>query len=227
MKKLILIMVLPLLFSACNKHDLPLSWEDGKEHIFGEMEDSYGNNYATVQLDSLVWMRSNMRALNQTDSESCDNQISNTECELSGTLYSQDEANSVCIFPWRLPSKSDFELLTNYAGKKKKAKCEQEGNCDVVAGDVLKNKETWGRFSGDNLIRLNMDPEGYQDINLERFQDGEYAYFWSSSDLSKSRFSSTQASAYSFYVTKTEGVFLKENFKSVKMSVRCVKSIEE
>ena len=41
---------------------------DGKEETFGEMEDSYGNNYATVQLDSLVWIRSNMRDLNQKDS---------------------------------------------------------------------------------------------------------------------------------------------------------------
>ncbi len=220
-------MVSPMLFSACNEHDLPLTWEDGKEHIFGEMRDSHGNNYATVQLDSLVWMRSNMRDLNQTDSESCINQISNTECDPSGTLYSQDEANSVCLDPWRLPSKSDFEALINYAGKKHKARCEEEISCGVVAGDIVKNKETWGRFSGDNLIRLNIDPEGYQDISLERLQDGENAYFWSSTDLRESMFSSTQTSAYSFYVTKSEGVFLEENFKSVKMSVRCVKSIGE
>ena len=38
------------------------------QQFFGEMEDSHGNNYVTVQLDSLVWMRSNMRDLNQKDS---------------------------------------------------------------------------------------------------------------------------------------------------------------
>ena len=38
------------------------------QQFFGEMEDSHGNNYAIVQLASLAWMSSNMRALNQTDS---------------------------------------------------------------------------------------------------------------------------------------------------------------
>ena len=33
MKKLILITVLPMLFSACNEHDLPLTWEDVKYQI--------------------------------------------------------------------------------------------------------------------------------------------------------------------------------------------------
>ena len=150
----------------------------------GSMTDPRdGKTYKTVKIGDQVWMAENL-ALEITEingnpgsTNVCFSLASNgkkVNCKKYGQFYSALAASVACPDGWRLPSAAEFKKLLDYTGN----------SID------LKSKKRWNTYqqpsgNGKDKYGFNALPSGgcivAQDGECAYLDEGNYAYFWTSS----------------------------------------------
>ena len=82
--------------------------QDAESYLGKWIDPRNSQKYRTRRIGSLVWLLDNM---NYPYSGSFCYNDDNENCKKYGRLYSWSDAQSVCVAPWRLPSKSDWNDL--------------------------------------------------------------------------------------------------------------------
>jgi len=193
---------------------------------------------------SEVWMAENLNY--ETDNSWCGGGSGTTEgnCETYGRLYTWAAAmdsvgewstsgkgcgygktcsvasegsatlvRGVCPKGWHLPSQSEWEaLIVAVDGSI------TEYTSSNTAGSKLKSVTGWyDDGNGEDTFGFSALPAGYRDINGDCYYEGNYAYFWSSTEY---------LSYYAYYMRLYYGIgyaSLYNYYKNYGYSVRCVK----
>ena len=163
------------------------------------MSDIEGNKYKTIRIGKQVWMAENLRvtrdgAGNPLRSYCFDDK--ETNCGKFGRLYTWDVSFKAVPAGWHLPSDSEWRELVDYLG----------------GGQVAGKKLLAGGSSGFEALLA-----GGADYRGNYLYFGEYALFWSSTEVDEER-------AYHQDVgTKgTSNHFAAK--KDARVSVRCIKN---
>ncbi len=187
-----------------------------------------GKEYRTIQIGSQVWMAENMNY--ETIGSYCyGNDASN--CTKYGRLYlwsaAMDSAGTfsangkgcsfgstcsatlpvqgVCPTGWHLPSESEFRFLFDVVGG------------ELVAGNVLKSRSGWlENRNGTNAFGFSALPAGYGGNSGYFYNEGNFAYFWSSTE-------EDSYGAYRMSLCNYDYAKLSDDLKLSASSVRCVK----
>jgi uncharacterized protein (TIGR02145 family) len=164
--------------------------------------------YKSVKIGSQTWFAEN---LNYDIAGSACYGDDPANCTKYGRMYNWEAANRACPAGWRLPTKADWETLSNYV----------EGNsgCSYCAGKKLKAKSGWKENgNGTDGYGFSALPGG-QGQSKGRFNSvGNFGGWWSASQ-----------GKYNFdaYLWELQGVLGRADFdehdKSYFYSVRCIK----
>lgn len=208
---------------------------DADKNTLKDLRD--GQVYKTTTIDipsknySEVWMAENLNY--ETDNSWCygDNPAN---CAKYGRLYTwaaavgraEDECGidhacnlgegdirGACPKGWHLPSQSEWEaLIVAVDGSI------TEYTSSNTAGTKLKSVTGWyDDGNGEDTFGFLALPAGYRDINGDCYYEGNYAYFWSSTEY---------LSYYAYYMRLYYGIgyaSLYNYYKNYGLSVRCVK----
>jgi uncharacterized protein (TIGR02145 family) len=179
-----------------------IDWRDGKE-------------YKTTKIGEQLWMSENL-AYNDPKNQSDCYRDSTRHCAKYGRLYIWEVANKVCLKGWRLPTKSEFESLLNYAGGEDMKKALKILTADSILGfNVLLGGYYY--YSTPKLF----DTTGYLR------QDG-VASFWTSTEEYYSGMEAMSPDEkpmadIALFGPKGTLVFMNVFYKKCAMSVRCIK----
>ena len=231
--------------SALLEGETGWSWDVPKECRFnpdidyGTMIDSRdGQVYRTVKIGDQVWMAENLNYADSAETPSLkgnswcyDNVAAN--CDVAGRLYTWAAAidsvklannadnpldcgyekkcgltgavRGICPTGWHLPTKEEFETLFTAVGDKS------------TVGMKLKTSNGWYRSGGGtDDVGFSALPVGLNGYSF--FDEGDRAYFWSSTE--DNRYYSCSMSLSSL----NKSVYLESAYhKNTGLSVRCVK----
>jgi uncharacterized protein (TIGR02145 family) len=170
---------------------------------YGSLRDSRdGKTYKTVKIGSQTWMAENLN-FEASGSACYDNNSSN--CDAYGRLYNWNAAMSACPSGWRLPSDTEWTVLTDFVG--------------ANAGTKLKAASGW--FGGGN----GTDDFGFSALLGGYGWDGsfslvgDYGYWWSATEGDASY-------AWSRFMDLSyRGVSMYFGLKEYLFSVRCVRDV--
>jgi uncharacterized protein (TIGR02145 family) len=173
-----------------------------------------GQEYETIQVGGQVWMAKNLAYTDANIQSDCyGDSLSN--CRKYGRLYTWEVANKVCLHGWRLPTKSEFEGLLNYAGDGDRRKALRVLTADSSFGfNVLLGGFY---FSSPTVAR-----------STDYLEQRGVTSFWTSteeyySDLAAiSRHEKTMADIV-FFGPKESLAFMAVFYKECALPVRCVK----
>ena len=141
------------------------------ENSFTDLRD--GKVYRTVKIGSQVWMAENL-TYNAHGSKFYDNDPKNGE--KYGRLYDWNMAMKACPVGWHLPSKEEWNALSNFA----------EG--EKIAGKHLKAKDCWNsNGNGQDTYGFAAFPGGYGHSDGSFYDIGKYCIWWSSSECGSSK----------------------------------------
>ncbi len=195
----------------------------------GEMTDTEGNTYPTIQIGTQFWMAKNLNVGTMIDSSS--DQMDNgtiqkycyrdldINCDVYGGLYQWDEmmqyvitegAQGICPSGWHIPTDSEWTTLTDYLG-----------GLSVAGG---KMKETglvhWNSPNTDatNESGFTGLPGGYRSTFGSFFQIGGGGWWWSSTEQADNTRGVGRRLAGS-----VGDAFLDNSLKQNGFSVRCLK----
>ncbi|MCR5029074.1 MAG: fibrobacter succinogenes major paralogous domain-containing protein [Fibrobacter sp.] len=195
------------------------------------LDERDGQEYKTVKIGDQWWMAENLNY--ETDNSFCYND-SAEYCEKYGRLYTWVAAmdsvgtwttngkgcgynktcsstypvRGVCPEGWHLPSTTEFETLFTAVGG------------SFTAGAKLKSQTGWTAYDGitnEDTFGFSALPAGYRGDSGNYYYEGNYAYFWSSTESS---------SYYAYYVYLyylNDSAHLYNYYKYDGHSVRCVK----
>ena len=211
------------------------SWSGGGAGAIGSMTDSRdGQSYKTVSIGTQTWMAQNLNY--ETANSYCyGNTPSN--CTKYGRLYTwaaaMDSAGSwsangkgcgdaktctptypvrgVCPTGWHLPTNAEFETLCTAVGG------------SSTAGTKLKLTSGWNDFEGKSgngvdAYSFSALPAGYRNYNEDYNFEGNYAFFWSSTEISSNYAYDMDLRYSNDYASLKNGSLKNDGF-----SVRCVK----
>ena len=212
--------------SSSSSASQKIAWDYLNSNIdYGEMvDDRDGQTYKTVKIGDQVWMAENLNY--ETDSSFCYNN-NESNCTKYGRLYrwaaavgkSESECGygktcslpsgiiqGVCPEGWHLPSRAEWDTLFNAVGGQS------------TAAKVLKSTSGWeSNGNGTDAFGFSALPAGYRYSNGDYDDEGDYAYFWSSTELSS-------GSAYTMYlIYYGDSAYLSNRSKDYGFSVRCIK----
>ena len=182
-------------------------------------------NYMAVQIGDQVWMAENLNY--KVDSSFCYKK-DESNCAKYGRLYRWAAAvdksekdcglghicslpsgniRGVCPMGWHLPSKAEWESLFAAVGG------------DSLAGTKLKTRSGWtGYGNGLDAFAFSALPAGGRHFDGSYYGEGDYAFFWSSTETEYSS---------SAYITRLDyhygAAYLDNGEKDFGFSVRCVK----
>jgi uncharacterized protein (TIGR02145 family) len=198
----------------------------GDGDIPGETVTDYdGNVYATVIIGNQTWMKENLRSLHYSDGTPIDSVWSYDNNENNATvwgrLYNWNAAmngassgngnpsgiQGVCPNGWHLPSKAEFEELTNFIGFGNAWKMKE------------KNPEYWNHTDQNtNESEFSARGAGFRENIYHTFQNmKETTNFWCSTELNNNN-------AYNVVIYDQQGNAVFHNdVKLQGFSVRCVK----
>lgn len=165
-----------------------------------------GQTYKTVVIDDQEWMAENLNY--QTNNSYCYDDNS-ANCAKYGRLYEWEEALNACPEGWHLATNEDFEILLANVGEK-------------TASKVLKSITGWRdddgeRGNGLDAFGFNALPAGHRNFDGYFYYAGEYAYFWSATELS-------EGSAYVLDLGYDhDSAYLNLSYKDSAYSVRCLR----
>ena len=211
MKRLALTLALVVVFCAEGAFAAPKK---------GTMTDARdGESYQTVRIGKQIWMAENLKV--KTEGSWC-YEDKETNCQKYGRLYNWDAAKVACPVGWHLPSKEEFEILLKFVGGVQENAWKWEN-----AGKMLKSTNGWNEYggkdgNGTDAFGFSALPAGYRTggyrIGNEGYDgEGDYAYFWSSTE----DFSGYAYCMFlDFYIVDAN---LHNNIKNYGFSVRCVK----
>ncbi|WP_295067833.1 fibrobacter succinogenes major paralogous domain-containing protein [uncultured Fibrobacter sp.] len=186
-----------LLLVACSDGVTPQSNDSETSVSTGTMTDSRdGQTYKTVTIGTQTWMAENLNY--ETENSYC-YKDSASYCTKYGRLYTWAAAmdsvgtlstngkgcgygitcsptypvRGICPEGWHLPTKADFETLFTAVGGKS------------IAGQKLKSVTGWTTYSGvtnEDAFTFSALPAGLRYRNGHNLNEGNGAYFWSSSE---------------------------------------------
>ena len=189
--------------------------------------------YRTATIGTQTWMAENLNC--ETEKSFCYDDVSRN-CAKYGRLYTWAEAmdsvgtwsmngkgcgytvmcsptypvRGVCPKGWHLPTKEEWDTLFTAVG-----------GSDVVAKE-LKSTNGWsGNGNGLDTYAFSALPGGYKvddNSSLNYEDEGDYAYFWSSTEKAKNNYS-----AYYLYLRYNDDAYVSSGYKCRLNSVRCVK----
>ena len=175
-----------------------------------------GKVYKTVKIGDQTWMAENLNYYKDTDlnvkeKSWCYGKKDNgdsTTCDMAGRLYTWAAAidsvklandtdnlqdcgygkecgvastrsstlvQGVCPDGWHLPSKTEWNALFTAVGD------------ESTAGKVLKSQTGWyNRGNGTDAFGFSALPAGGRNGDEDYYNEGDYAYFWSSTELNSS-----------------------------------------
>jgi uncharacterized protein (TIGR02145 family) len=249
MKKLFFIASVGLLFS-CNTPDCTNGEQDGNEtgidcggdcppcqnnntnntnnaHLnpnltYGNVTDIDGNEYATIQIGTQIWMAENLNTtkycngdpiphvtdVNLTNGDGAHNNNNNPYGKLYN-WYAVDDSRNICPCNWHVPTYKEWTVLTDYLGG--------EG----VAGGKMKSTGTqyWNspNTGATNESGFSGLPGGSISGNGSFYSVGDYGYWWSSSQ------DVTGGALYRFLYYDYAAVDEGSVGKGLLFSVRCIK----
>jgi uncharacterized protein (TIGR02145 family) len=151
--------------------------------------------YGTVQIGDQTWMRENLNYHSLSGSWVYNNDISSEI--IYGRLYDWHTAVNAAPQGWRLPSKSDWDGLLAYLGG---------------SGRIAYERLITGGDSGMNVFF-----GGFSNDNVEFFNTGKAAYFWSATEIDSNR------AACLFVVSDTSAAYTGQFIKTSSFSLRSVK----
>jgi uncharacterized protein (TIGR02145 family) len=169
-----------------------------------------GQSYATIQIGDQHWMAENLN-YDHPESTCYDNEPLN--CDLLGRLYTWEIAQEVCPNGWHLPSRGEWDQLSEYLGRDD-------------AGQKLKaaREEDPLGWDGNNASGFTALPAGAG--NGEGFhRKGNWALFWSATAYNDSRAWFAQLDGYWYPAPpKYKNLYLGWYYlKSNQFSIRCLK----
>ena len=128
------------------------------------------------------------------------------ECDSTSTR-SETLVQGVCPTGWHLPSRAEWNSLFTAVGD------------ESTAGKVLKSQTGWyNNGNGTDAFGFSALPAGGRNGDGEGYNEGDYAYFWSSTELNSSY-------AYRMYLDYgSDGATLSYSGKNYGFSIRCVKN---
>ena len=234
--------------SALLEGETGWSWDVPKECRFnpdidyGTMTDERdGKVYRTVTIDKQTWMAENLNYYDSTDlsvkkKSWCygkkDNGDSST-CDVAGRLYTwaavMDSAGvwstngkgcgynrpcsstapvrGICPEGWHLPNNAEWNSLFTAVGGKS------------VAGKNLRSTSSWNSSgNGADAFSFSALPAGHMYDNGTYSGEGNYAYFWSSTEVN------SDVAYYMFLYYDYDDAYLSRKNKGYGYSVRCVKN---
>jgi len=203
------------------------------ENCFEDARD--GQTYKIVKIGDQVWMAENLNY--ETPASSCYND-SVEYCEKYGRLYTwavaMDSAGTwstngkgcgygrtcrvasagsatlvrgVCPDGWHLPTQTECNTLFTAVGGKS------------TAGTKLKSTSGWyDNRNGTDAFSFSALPAGYRDDDGSFYYVGNYAYFWSATELN-----SLYAYGMHLYYNYDEATLFDHGYKDLGFSVRCLK----
>ncbi|MCL2260172.1 MAG: fibro-slime domain-containing protein [Fibromonadales bacterium] len=165
--------------------------------------------YAQVTIGTQTWMKYNLNI--ETPGSVCyENNASN--CEMYGRLYNGNTALTVCPSGWHLPSRTEWEVLTNYAG--------------FEAGRKLKATSGWSQYPGTDNFGFAALPGGYGNNQPSWFNgivgsDIEIGSWWTDTEF--------EDKIYSIFVSVpiesgNDYAFELDDKEQSLLSVRCIKN---
>ncbi|WP_406538191.1 FISUMP domain-containing protein [Fibrobacter sp.] len=171
-----------------------------------------GQIYKTVKFGDQVWMAQNLNY--KKDESYC---LANDElnCDKYGRLYTWSAAQKACPAGWHLPTKSELQNLLDKWKEDKQMGWAYMTKLNM-AGNALKSSDGW--FNGKNGIDemgFAALPGGFRFSDGTYSADGEFAFFWSSSE--------ENGGAYGLSLYYYDKVDLDLDDKKIGMSVRCLK----
>ena len=172
------------------------------------LDDRDGQTYKTVKIGDQWWMAENLNY--QTENSWCDGGTSKTtlegDCATYGRLYTWAAATAACPQGWHLPTQTEWDSLITAVGGLS------------VAGTKLKSTSGWNsNGNGTDAFSFSALPAGNRDYNGGYGREGDYAFFWSSTEYNSSY-------AYNMYLHYTyDSAVLYYSYKFDGFSVRCIR----
>lgn len=217
--------------SSSNKVTEPVEVSSSSRSVeMGSITDSRdGQTYKTVKIGSQTWMAENLNY--KTANSSC-YKNNDTNCTKYGRLYTwtaaidsvklykdksiecgvgktcslPDTVYGVCPLGWHLPTQAEWITLFTAVGGQSSA------------GYFLKSQTGWYYHgNGMDYFGFSALPAGRGDFNVEFDLIGEYAIFWSATQMNDDR-AYIMGLSYSNY-----GADLGYHSKFTGLSVRCLK----
>ena len=206
------------------------SWSGGGAGAIGSITDSRdGQSYKTVVIGTQTWMAQN---LNYETANSYCYGDSPSNCTKYGRLYTWAAAmdsvgtwstngkgcgynktcsptypvRGVCPEGWHLPTQTEWNTLFTAVGGQS------------TAGNMLKSTNGWySSGNGTDAYSFSALPAGLRDINGLYRNEGDFAYFWSSTE-------NNNYNAYFMYLGYNyDAAYLGYGSENFWFSVRCVK----
>ena len=202
------------------------------------LKDVDGNIYSTVVIGSQIWMKENLKVTKFSNGDSILHVSSaniwsnlNVKSTPAWTYYLNDESNNnlygklyngyvvydlrnVCPVGWKVPSSTDFEILTNYIDTTYMFNNNQ-------SGEYMKNNTLWNSSPTYNpnlngVVTTNLSgfsglPGGSISINGDYRDFGNIGYWWTLGAYSLT-LRNDMSAAFGVPLTMDEG-----------FSIRCVK----
>ena len=202
-----------VLITACTDYvsqieDRYGEWNVGQVYVpaevtIGSITDTRdGQSYKTVTIGTQTWMAQNLNY--ETANSYCYNDNA-SNCTKYGRLYTWAAATSACPSGWHLPTQTEWNTLFTAVGGQS------------TAGNMLKSTNGWYSSNGTDAYSFSALPAGTRDYNGDYYIEGNFAYFWSSTE-------SDDYDAYRMYLSYDyDPAYLDRGYKYYGFSVRCVK----
>ncbi len=181
------------------------------------MDARDGQSYNTIAIGTQEWMAENLNYEDPSQQSWCYSNNSNN-CDVYGRLYTWDisissqnaNGNDICPEGWHLPSRSEWDDLTNYISSQGYAGRE---------GDALKSISGWNNNqNGSNVFSFNALPAGFNTNTNEFSGLNVETGFWTSEAQNGVR-------AFLYTLNSSGPQFVQSSSrKSDGYSVRCLKN---
>ena len=221
-------------------HGIPC---DGQPLLY----DNDGNIYNTVQIGDQCWMKENLRTttfpdgtdipvggyltLDNTEPYYCDFFEYYTVVipwEERGNLYNWYAALGACPNGWHLPSDSEWTVLTDYITSHTEYICANTYHYTYYIAKCLASTSWWngnglgcdigGDLSTNNATGFSAIPAGYCLGSTSFGDEGDYAYFWSSTEENENN----AYLRFLFYYSPM--VYRNAYNKNLGRSIRCLRN---
>jgi uncharacterized protein (TIGR02145 family) len=180
--------------------------------------DSRDNQtYKMVKIGEQIWMAENLKYAVGGKCGGTDNKLQsgNTEnCNKYGRLYDWATATTICPSGWHLPSKEEWDALSNYV--------QSDKVCSSCDAKHLKATSDWNN-NGNGLDSYGFSalPGGRGDSGGYLVNAGYFGYWWSSTDANAG---SPSNAIIRDMGHDYENVHQNYSGKDFLHSVRCVKN---
>jgi len=242
-KNLFYLFLFALIICSCDKEENPESNTTKNSAIFnsnltyGTMVDQEGNTYKTIIIGNQTWMAENLRTTKFCDGSNIPNVSDKTSwhslntgayCNFNNTLksdsiilfgrlynwYAVTDSRKLAPEGWHIPSKSEWDVLTNYLGGLSVAggKLKEVGNTHWLSP----NK------GGTNESGFTALPSGFRGVNdgKDSFEYMNFASIWWTSSTYDNKYAWSRAITSE---SSSVSVDYEDSHKVYGMSIRCIK----